>query len=643
MPPIFPFESMFLNHPSASCLLSADGDAVILAANAAYLRVTCRSIDELLGKSVFEAFPGDPEDGEDSGVQALHAAVHEVLRTGLTQKMCLQRYPIKVTLPDGSSAYEERYWSAETTPIFNDNEELAFVLHVIADVSERVLADVALSESESRMRAFITATADVVYRMSPDWAYMHGLDGRGFLKTTTSWAPYQIEEYVHAEDVELARAAIRNAIETKGVFELEHRVIRVDGTVGWTFSKAIPLLSEDGAIREWLGTASDITQRKLTELELRDADRRKDNFLAMLAHELRNPLAPINSAAELLPLVASNPSQVLSASKVIGKQVRHLSSLVEDLLDVSRVTSGMVELERHPVNIADALADAHEQVWPHFERRSQRLKWEKPDAPLYVSGDHKRLVQVLTNLLHNASKYSSDSEAVAVTIAGGEENVRIEVQDSGVGIEQEFLPYVFELFAQSKRNSARSEGGLGLGLSLVKNLVELHGGAVSAESAGPNLGSRFIVTLPLTSYTEIDRAIVPTLLRPNENTGALRFLVVDDNVDAAEIMADYVQVFGHIVDTVHDVPAAIALADTTQFDVCLLDIGLPGDMDGNDLARKLRTMPNTSGSLMIAVTGYGSAEDRAKGAEAGFDHYFVKPVKLLDIIELSAKHVRIRT
>lgn len=630
----FPFESLFMHSPIASCLLSPGREAKILTANVAYLEVTGRTREELIGVSLFEAFPGNPEDDADTGVQALRKTMDEVLDTEQPHKMPLQRYPIAVTHPNGSTAFEERYWSAEITPIFNEDGKQVFIMLTIADVSERVRSDVALKESEGRMRAFMTASADVVYRMSPDWRFMHGLDGRGFLKTTASWDEYRIEEYVHAADVELARNAIATAIRTKSVFELEHRVIRVDGTEGWTYSKAVPLLDETGDIREWVGAASDITERKRVELKLKEADRRKDDFLAMLAHELRNPLAPISSAVELLPRLTNNPDQVFSISQVITRQVRHLTMLVDDLLDVARVTKGMVEIESNVVNIAEVLTDASEQVLPHFQSRRQVLTWDASAAPLYVRGDHKRLVQVLTNLLNNSSKYTPESQTISAKIWKVNQEVRIEVQDTGIGIEEEFLPHVFDLFVQSKRSLARSEGGLGLGLSLVKSLVELHGGWVTAESAGPNLGSRFTISLPLENDNGETLASPATSQSSCEIPKAIRFLVVDDNVDAAEVTAAYIEAVRYSAHTVNDAQAAIALAEHTYFDACLLDIGLPGDMNGYDLARKLRGMPNTVGSLLIAVTGYGTAEDKAKGAAAGFDHYFVKPVKIQQIIEL---------
>lgn len=665
------FEALITASPYPYLVVAVDWS--IVAANPAYLASVKRTAADIIGKQLFEAFPPNARDPGSTNDAIVRSSIETAIETGRPHTTALLRYAVPVKSADGI-VYEPRYWSTVHTPVFGDDGKVAFVIQNAIDVT--ALYDVDETGKVPSLHPLpIGETKDVLQAqthqammriLNAERSHLLGLFNQapGFIAVLRG--PLHVFELVNEAYYqllghrEIVGKPLREAIPDvmgQGFEELLDNVyatgkpfvgkgIRFEAqrTPGGPYVELYidllyqPFFDADGMVSGIFAQGQDVTEIHQANRALKQADKRKDDFLAMLAHELRNPLAPINSAADLLPLVASNPSRVRSTSQVISKQVKHLTGLVEDLLDVSRVTSGMVEIERLPVNILGALADAHEQVWPHFERRNQRFNWDKPDHPLYVSGDHKRLVQVLTNLLHNASKYSPESETISVTISSGDNNVRVEVQDSGMGIEREFLPHVFDLFAQSKRSSARSEGGLGLGLSLVKSLVELHGGAVTADSAGPNSGSRFVITLPLASYTPTETAPLATPQIAHESPGVLKFLVVDDNVDAAEVMADYIQIFGHVVDIVHDVPAAIALADSTPFDVCLLDVGLPGEMDGNDLARQLKTMPNTTRSLLIAVTGYGSAEDRAKGAAAGFDHYLVKPVKVSEIIELSTNH-----
>jgi signal transduction histidine kinase/CheY-like chemotaxis protein len=666
------FEALINVSPYPYLVVSIDW--TIVAANPAYLNSVKRTAMDVIGRQLFDAFPPNQGDPSSTNDEIVRGSIETAIATGKPHTTALLRYAVPVKTDAGTS-FEPRYWSTVHTPVLGDDGAVAFVIQNAIDVSALYDVDETgevpslhkgpIGESQGILQA---QTHQAMMRiLNAERGHLLGLFNQapGFIAVLRG--PYHVFELVNEAYYqllghrEIVGKPLREAIPDvmgQGFEELLDDVyatgkpfvgkgIRFEAqrVPGGPFVELYidllyqPFFDADGMVSGIFAQGQDVTEIHQANRALKEADKRKDEFLAMLAHELRNPLAPINSAAELLPLVAGNPSRVRSAGQVISKQVKHLTGLVEDLLDVSRVTSGMVDIEREPVNIVDALADAGEQVGPHFERRGQIFTFSKPDEQLNVIGDHKRLVQVLTNLLNNASKYSAEFESIVAKISRQEENIRIEVRDSGIGIEKSFLPHVFDLFAQSKRSSARSEGGLGLGLSLVKSLVELHGGAVVGESDGPNLGSRFIVSLPAANQVASIPAVVAA---PKETAEKLRFIVVDDNVDAAEVMADYVEAFGHLVDVVHDAAAAIRLAQNTRFDVCLLDIGLPGGMDGNVLARKLREMPNTADALLIAVTGYGSAEDRAKGIAAGFDHYFVKPVKLLELMELSAEHVGLK-
>ena len=380
-------------------------------------------------------------------------------------------------------------------------------------------------------------------------------------------------------------------------------------------------LVEDVAERAW-----NAVERMRAEEALRQADRRKDQFLAMLGHELRNPLAPISAAAELLQLAASDPQRVRSASKIIARQVGHMTGIVDDLLDVARVTSGLVVLQKDEVDIKRAVADAVEQIRPLIEARHHKLLVETAPQNATVLGDYKRLVQILANLVNNAAKYTPEGGVILVQMKATDSEVLVSVKDNGIGIEKSLLPNIFELFSQGERSSDRSQGGLGLGLSLVKSLVELHGGSVTAQSSGPGAGSDFTIRLPrLASNTDAPPARHGTRALPLA-AGSLRIMVVDDNVDAATMLALLLEFNGHQVAVEHDPRQALQRANRELFDAFLLDIGLPG-MDGTELARRLRAMPAGRRALMVAITGYGQHFDRSNALKAGFDHYFVKPIE----------------
>lgn len=649
----------------------------IVAANPAYLNSVKRTSADVIGKQLFDAFPPNPGDPGSTNDEIVRGSIEIAIATGKAHTTALLRYAVPVKT-DAGTIFEPRYWSTVHTPVHGDSGEVEFVIQNAIDVT--ALYDVdntgkvaslhtgPINETQDALQA---QTHQAMMRiLNAERSHLLGLFNQapGFIAVMRG--PHHVFELVNEAYYqllghrEIVGKPLREAIPDvmgQGFEELLDNVyatghpfvgrgirFQAQRVPGGPFIELYidllyqPFFAADGTVAGIFAQGQDVTDIHQANQALKEADKRKDDFLAMLAHELRNPLAPISSAAELLPLVAGNPNRVRSTSQVIGKQVRHLTGLVEDLLDVSRVTSGMVEIVREPVNIATVLREAEEQARPHFERLNQRFSWTGPREALYVSGDHKRLVQVLTNLLHNASKYSLEGEMVTATISRAADIATVEIKDNGIGIDGAFLPHVFELFAQSKRSSARSEGGLGLGLSLVKSIVALHGGTVSAASEGPNRGSRFTVNLPCADGgVLVEEAIAP--VAPAPAALMLRVLVVDDNVDAAEVMADYLRAFGHLVDTVHKAVTAIALVEKKPFDVCLLDIGLPGEMDGNHLAQRLRTMPNTCGALLIAVTGYGHAADRARGAAAGFDHYFVKPVKLGEIVELGVEHAAART
>jgi signal transduction histidine kinase/CheY-like chemotaxis protein len=387
------------------------------------------------------------------------------------------------------------------------------------------------------------------------------------------------------------------------------------------WSADIVRLIEDVAERAWSAV-----ERVRAEDALRLADRRKDEFLAMLAHELRNPLAPISAAAQLLNMGPPDAARVERTSAIIARQVAHMTGLIDDLLDVSRVTRGLVVLAREEVDLRRVIGDAVEQVRPLIEARRHQLVLHLSTEPAIVEGDPKRLVQVVANLLNNAAKYTHEGGRLSIWMGITPEQVLVSVSDNGIGISAELLPTVFDLFSQAERTPDRSQGGLGLGLALVKSLVELHGGMVTAASEGRNLGCEFTIRLPrLHTTPSLSADAAPPGAQAPGTGKRLSLMLVDDNVDAAMTLGLLLESGGHQVTVMHYPGEALERAAQAHFHAFLLDIGLPG-MNGYELARRLRKLPTCAESTLVAITGYGQQSDQASAAYAGFDSYFVKPV-----------------
>ena len=376
----------------------------------------------------------------------------------------------------------------------------------------------------------------------------------------------------------------------------------------------------------------DVTERNRATAALHEADRRKDEFLAMLAHELRNPIAPISMAAQLLMGAPGEEARVRQISQVIARQVGHMVSLVDDLLDVSRVTRGLVSLEQHALDLNALLPDAVEQVRPLMDLRRHALVVQPSAEPACICADRLRIVQIAANLLTNAAKYTPEGGHVTLAVRLLPQHVELTVSDNGIGIAPELLPRVFDLFTQAERSPDRSQGGLGLGLALVKSLTELHKGTVAADSAGAGQGSMFSVRLPRIDIGSVEACALPQSRIAALPARPLRILLVDDNIDAADTLAAYLVSLGHSVDVRHDARSALASLVTGLPDAGIFDIGLP-EIDGYALARELRTLPGGRACRLLALSGYGQDRDQEEARQAGFDQYFVKP---LDIGSLGA-------
>ncbi len=614
----------------------------------------------------------------------------------------------------------------------------------------------ALRESEQRFRALVTASSDVVYRMSADWSEMRHLNGREFIADTHEPNRNWMERYIHPADRALVQVAIEKAIRQRRVFDLEHRVILADGSLGWTHSRAVPMIDDAGAITEWIGMASNVTDRKLaadafaqqrrlyeailtntpdlayiwdldhrfiyanegllkmwgkswaeaigknclelgyepwhaemhgreieqvkaTKLPVRgevpftgtygrrhydyllvpvtgedgeviavagttrdvterkqlesslvEADRRKDEFLATLAHELRNPLAPIRNAVHLIKMRDPQDETVRRARDLIDRQLQHLIRLVDDLLEVSRITHGQVNLRVEKIRLRDVLDDALEVVRPSAMARHHRLCFELPPPDLFLTGDSTRLSQVFQNLLDNAVKYTPEGGEISLTAQRHGDEVAVTVRDNGIGISPEVQARIFELFTRVHPSDHIKTSGLGIGLALARQLVKLHAGRLEVRSAGAGSGSEFVATLPLDAFPVVETS------EPSQPAGTVvqkqRVLVVDDNRDAAESLAMILSLSGCEVAVAFNGLQALEQIRIFRPDIALMDIGMPG-MDGYEVAQRIRAEPSTRDLALVALTGWGQADDKDRAASVGFDRHLTKPV---DPAELDA-------
>ncbi|MDQ3510989.1 MAG: ATP-binding protein, partial [Pseudomonadota bacterium] len=423
----------------------------------------------------------------------------------------------------------------------------------------------------------------------------------GYSEPITRWGFDTFISHVHPEDRQCVIQSFDQALDGLGDCHCECRVIWPDGSIHWIAAHG-SVYRFSGRPKRMCGIVTDITERKLAEEELRNAGDRKDEFLAMLAHELRNPLAPIGTAAQLLQMMPGDERHVRNASEIITRQVSHMTTLVDDLLDVSRVSRGLVELKRRPLDLRSVVTDAVEQVQPLIDSCRHALAvWSGPDA-LPVIGDSTRLIQLIANLLDNAAKYTAPGGEIDLKVSLALDNVTVTVKDNGSGIDPLLLPAIFELFSQGKRSPDRQQGGLGIGLALARSIAELHGGSLRASSTGAGCGSAFSLTLPLADYVP-DAEPADTTAGP-VSSGAKRVLVVDDNIDAATTIAEVLRIEGHEVFVAHDARTALELAwNEAPLDAFVLDIGLP-DMTGHDLLAALRKQ-SPRPALFVALTGYG--------------------------------------
>ena len=523
-------------------------------------------------------------------------------------------------------------WVSVAGPRAWNREEVAMLLDCAARVwteESRARAENALRESEERFRVMADSSPLLVWVLDP--AGRVSFVNRAFCEffgisqaalEEGGWTPV-----VHPDDASGYISEVRAALAERRSFSAMARVRRNDGAWRWIQSFGAPRFSTDGEFLGVVGSSPDVTGLIEASDALREADRRKDEFLATLAHELRNPLAPIRQAARLSRSPGATDAQRRWSQEVIERQVQQMALLLDDLLDVSRITRGKLELRRQRVQLASVVDTALETARPLLDERRQTLTLDLPSDPVWLHADPLRLAQILANLLTNAAKYSEPGGRVKLTARTTSDRLSISVKDAGIGIEPELLPRVFEMFSQVKGSLDRAEGGLGIGLALVKGLVELHDGTVEATSGGLGTGAEFTVRLPLPVQDAVSDQGVDSATHEATPRRAARILVADDNRDAAASLATLLSLDGHEITVANDGRLALTVAEEFRPHVALLDIGMPM-LNGYEVAQQIRAAPWGKSMMLVAVTGWGQTEDKRRAHEAGFDHHFTKPLDL---------------
>jgi len=430
---------------------------------------------------------------------------------------------------------------------------------------------------------------------------------------------YRIQR--HGRDLTESELPMQMAIARRSFISNDIELVRSDGTVAYVQNDVEPLFDTHGQVYGCVSVCVDLTDRKLAEIALREADRRKDEFLATLSHELRNPLAPIRSALEVMRIARGKPEVVEKARATMERQLLHLVRITDDLLDVARITQNKLEMRREWIDLRGVLQSAVDAARPSIDAQGHAIELYLPATPLYTHADPTRLAQVLSNLLNNAIKYTARGGWIRISGAAEGEIVSLSVEDSGVGIPAEMLPLVFDMFTQFPGHRDRSHGGLGIGLTLAKRLVELHGGTIEARSPGPGQGSTFTIRLP--SAAPAGTLDLVTGEQPRKQTQSCRILIADDNPDAVEMLNLMLSLNGHSVTVASDGVVAVSLAASLKPQIAFLDIGMPR-MDGYEAARQIRDTLGP-GVMLVALTGWGQDEDKRRSKDAGFDHHLTKP------------------
>ena len=547
------------------------------------------------------------------------APLHEVLTSGepvVDRELVIER-------PDGTRIDV----LLNITPLRDLAGRISGAVNIVQDITVRKRFEAQLRASEERFRTLANTVPVLIWQNDEEgrnvFVNQYYLDFTGRPREAVLGMGWH--ELVHPDDAPAYIADYMDAVRLRQPWRNLDRVRRHDGQWRWFDNYAQPLFAPDGRYAGHVGASLDITDAVLAEQALKETDRRKDEFLAVLAHELRNPLAPISNAVHLL----RHPDGRRRADRLVemlGRQVRQMVKLVDDLLEISRITRDKIELHPQQLLLADVVHGAVETSRPLIDQQHHHLEVSLPDEPLTLHADSVRLTQVLANLLNNAAKYTDQGGRIDLAARRIGTQVEITVRDNGIGIPPGHLPEVFDMFTQAHRAAGRGQGGLGIGLAMVRSLVQMHGGTVEAKSAGAGYGSEFIVRLPLAEAHDDAHADAAAGADSAPLAGQ-RILVVDDNQDAADTLAMLLEADGAQARAVYDGPAALATLPVLRPGVVLLDLGMP-DMDGFEVARRIRADPALAGVRIVALTGWGQESDRERTRGAGFDFHLTKPVDL---------------
>jgi PAS domain S-box-containing protein len=481
-------------------------------------------------------------------------------------------------------------------------------------------------ETEKQFRTLADSIPQLVWMARPD-GYRFWFNRRWYDYTGTTFEQVEGTGWQSSHDPAVLPRVLASwhaALASGEPWEDTYPLRRRDGQMRWHLSRAVPVKNERGEIVCWFGTATDIEDRIEAERELKNADARKDQFLAVLAHELRNPLSPVSNALQLMPHVMNDREELEHLRVVMERQVHQMVRLIDDLMDVPRITRGKINLRRERVDLRGVIEGVVESVQPMVESQSHHLTVTLAEEPLDVNGDAARLTQVISNILNNAMKYSVRNGAIAVSACRSGEFVVARIRDDGPGIPPHLLAEIFEPFRQIDRSLDRSQGGLGIGLWLTRQLVEMHRGTVEARSEGTGKGTEFVVTLPAAAPVDDEDAPRTPLPAPTGVIDRHRILVVDDFEESAETLVTVLQTIGQEAVAVYDPMVAIEWTLANHPDVVFLDIAMPG-LDGYGVARRLREHPELRDTVLVALTGYGQQGDRKRALEAGFDVHLTKP------------------
>jgi PAS domain S-box-containing protein len=602
-------------------IITINAQGIITTFNRAAERIFGYAAEEVIGKNVKMLMPNPYKAEHDNYIaNYLRTGVAKIIGIGrevLGQRKDGTIFPMELAISEFRLG-DDRYFTG-----------------IVRDITERKRAETELREAEERMRSVVNHVVDGIITID------EGGHIESFNPAAEKLFGYARDEVLH-QNVKMLMPEpyhsehddyIGNYQRTgqPKIIGIGREVIgrRKDGT---SFPMELAVSEFHlGERRFFTGIVRDITERKKLEDQLRqrvdelaEADRQKNEFLAMLGHELRNPLGPMRNALHILKMARTDPKAQDEAGSMIERQLQHLVRLVDDLLDVSRIIRGRIELRRDRLDLAVAIRRAVETAQPLIDANGHVLDISLPARPVFVMGDLIRLSQVISNLLGNAAKYSTRPARIRVALTEEDGEALVAVEDEGEGIPADLLPRIFDLFVQGDHTLARSQGGLGIGLTLVRRLIEMHGGEVAVESRGVGHGSQFTIRLPALATPARPLPLQDEAL-PVARSASRRVLVVDDNVDAANSIAKLLELLGHRVRCVYDGASALSAANDFRPEIVVLDIGLPG-MDGYEVARRLRDRRDFKSIPIVAVTGYGQDEDRARSREAGFSEHLAKPV-----------------